>query len=190
MGEIEKQGTRLSLIVAMDRHGLIGSENGLPWHLPADLKRFRKLTSGKPIVMGRKTYDTLGRPLPDRLNLVVTRQEGFDAPGCVVCHSLDEALTMAEAALPDMGADETVVIGGAEVFRQALPRVARLYLTIVEGVFAGSTFFPSVPEFRGNVVKEESLPADTKNPHAQRFMVVERDAEGCFTTSAFPPADG
>jgi dihydrofolate reductase len=179
--------SRVSLIVAMDKHGLIGNEKGLPWHLPADLKRFRKLTTGKPIIMGRKTYETLGRPLPDRLNLVVTRQDGFSSPGCVVCRSLDEAMRIAEAALPDMGAVEILIGGGAEIFQQALPLAERIYLTLVEGEFSGNTYFPTEPEFRGKVVTEEVLPADAKNPHAHQFMIVERDVGGSFTTSAFRP---
>jgi dihydrofolate reductase len=169
---------RISLIVAMDRKRLIGSEAGLPWRLPADLKRFRKFTVGKPIVMGRKTFDSIGRPLPDRTNIVVTRQEGFAAPGCVVARSFEEALTIAEADAKARGADEVMVIGGADLFRQALPVADRVYLTIVEGEFGGNTFFPTEPEFHGRVVYHEIASADAKNPHAQRFVVMDRAADG------------
>jgi dihydrofolate reductase len=173
---------RISLIVAMDRKRLIGSAAGLPWHLPADLKRFRKLTVGKPIVMGRKTFDPIGRPLPDRTNIVVTRQEGFAAPGCVIARSLEEALALAEADAKARGVDEIMVIGGAELFRQALPVVDRVYLTIVEGSFSGNTFFPTEPEFRGVIVHDEAVPDDAKNPHAQRFVILDRAAEGVTVT--------
>src|SRR5579862_6435572 len=114
---------RVSLIVAMDRNRLIGNETGMPWHLPVDLKRFRRLTTGKPVIMGRKTFEHIGRPLPDRINIVISRQQNYLVPGCIVLHSLDEALLTAKSALPQLGADEIIVIGGGEVFQQALPQI-------------------------------------------------------------------
>lgn len=109
----------ISLIVAMDRNRLIGNETGLPWRLPADLRRFRKLTTGKPIIMGRKTFEHIGGPLKDRLNIVLTRQTDFTYPGVVVVHSIEEAFHHAQQELPQWGGDEIMIIGGAEVYRQA-----------------------------------------------------------------------
>ena len=167
---------RISLIVAMDQNRLIGDEKGLPWRLPADLRRFRKLTTGKPIIMGRKTLEHIGGPLNDRLNIVVTRQPHYAATGCVVAHSIEEALQLAKNALPDLGADEIMVIGGAEVYRQAMPFVDRIYLTEVEGEFTGNTWFHELAAFGGREVRAESVPADTKNIHPHRFSIWERDA--------------
>jgi dihydrofolate reductase len=169
---------RISLIVAMDRNGLIGSDRGLPWHLSADLKRFRKLTTGKPIIMGRKTLKQIGGPLKDRLNIVLTRQPDFAADGCAVTHSIEEALTLAWAALPNLGADEIMVIGGAEVYGQALPFVERICLTIVAGEFTGNAWFPLDGSFKVKIAHDEHIPADAKNPHAHRFLILERLADG------------
>jgi len=169
---------RISLIVAMDRRRLIGAQTGLPWHLPADLKRFRKLTTGKPIVMGRRTFEHIGRPLPDRLNIVVTRQQDYIAPGVVVAHSLDDAIATARSASGQLEADEIMIVGGSEVFAQALPLVERIYLTIVEGEFAGNAWFPASDSFVGEVIHEESLPADAKNPYPHRFIIWERRETG------------
>jgi dihydrofolate reductase len=162
----------------MDKNRLIGTETGLPWRLSADLRRFRKLTTGKPIVMGRKTLEQIGGPLKERTNIVLTRQADYSAPGCIVAHSIDEALMIANAALPGLGANEIMVIGGAEVYRQALPLVERIYLTIVEGEFTGNTWLPDVPAFRGEVIHEDAHAADEKNPHANRFLILERSDTG------------
>ena len=126
----------VSLIVAMDRNRLIGAGNRMPWHLPADLRHFRDLTLGKPVVMGRKTFESIGKPLPGRRNLVVSRNSAFTAPGCEVVHSLDAALAAcAEAA-------EVMIIGGATIYAQAMPLAGRLYLTTIEHEFEGDTYFP------------------------------------------------
>jgi dihydrofolate reductase len=169
---------RISLIVAMARNGLIGDDKGLPWRLPADLRRFRKLTSGKPIILGRKTLEHIGGPLKDRLNIVLTRQVDFQHAGCVMAYSFEEALVIAWAALPEMGADEIMVIGGADVYRQALPFVERIYLTVVEGEFSGNTYFPADEPFCGRIVHNEAAPADEKNAWGHRFSIVERDDNG------------
>ena len=168
---------RIALIVAIDRNGLIGCETGLPWHLPADLRRFRKLTTGHPIIMGRKTHEHIGGPLKDRTNIVLTRRTDFQSvlPDCVVAHSFDEALRIAEQA---PGADEVFVIGGAEVYRQAMSIVNRVYLTIVEGEFDGDTWFPFDDMFRGSINQDETLPKDAKNPHSNRFVIVDRATDG------------
>jgi dihydrofolate reductase len=161
---------RMSLIVAMSESGLIGTDKGLPWHLPADLKRFKTLTWGKPIIMGRRTHELIGRPLPGRLNIVVSRQPGYAAEGCEVVHSLDEALALASNT-----PDEIMIVGGAQIYREALPLCQRVYLTVVEGQFEGDTFFPGeLSSADWETISEERFPADAKNPRAHRFAVLER----------------
>ena len=128
----------LSLVAAMARNRVIGRENRLPWRLPGDLKRFRRLTMGAPVVMGRKTYESIGRPLPGRRNIVVTRQRGLSWPGCATAHSLADALALSGDAA------ETFVIGGAELYRDALPLADRLYLTLIDADWEGDVHFPEV----------------------------------------------
>lgn len=171
---------RTSLIVAMDRNGLIGNETGLPWHLSADLRRFRKLTTGHPIIMGRKTLEHIGGPLKERLNIVMTRRTDCQSvlQGCVVAHSLDEAMQSARDAKAPMRTDEVFIIGGAEIFRQAMPLIDRVYLTIVEGAFTGNTWFPFDESFRGTIIHDETLPADAKNPMPHRFVIIDRADAG------------
>lgn len=127
---------RICLIAAMAANRVIGRNNALPWHLPADLKRFKALTMGHPVLMGRNTYESIGKPLPGRRNLVITRNRGYGAPGCEVVHSLDEAL----AACGD--AQDVYVIGGAELYRAALPRAHCLELTEIHAAFDGDVVFP------------------------------------------------
>ncbi|MBS1983021.1 MAG: dihydrofolate reductase [Bdellovibrionales bacterium] len=142
----------ISLIVAMTRQGVIGRENALPWHIPEDLKRFKAITMGHPIIMGRKTYDSIGRPLPGRTNIVVTRDRQLKIPGVTVVHSLAEALR------PYAQSNEEVfVIGGSSLFTEAQPLADRLYVTWVEQTFEGDTYFP-VTDFESYVVHSESTP--------------------------------
>ena len=161
---------KLSLIVAMaDNHG-IGHNNRLPWHLPADLKHFRAITLGKPVLMGRKTWESIGRPLPGRTNIVITRNADYLAADCVVVHSLDEALRAAGSA------GEVMVIGGAELYRQALPQADTLYLTLVHGEFEGDTRFPDWrPDDWRETARIDHGP-DDRNPHAYSFITLERIA--------------
>jgi dihydrofolate reductase len=175
---------RLSLIVAMDCKLMIGTENGLPWHLPADLKRFRKLTWGKPIIMGRKTHEFIGRPLPGRPNIVLTRHEDYHPEGVHVVHSVDEALRTAEGLLGEAGA-EVFVIGGAEIYAQLFDRVEAVYLTILDGEFAGTTRFPFelLSGVRWVIRHQESHPADEKNPHRHTFYELERAPSGVSSPS-------
>lgn len=159
----------ISIIAAVANDGLIGRDNQLPWHLPRDLKRFRALTMGKPIVMGRRTFESLKRPLDGRHNIVLTRQE-LAAPGCTVARSLDEALTLAASAR------EIMIIGGAAVFREALPLADTIYLTIVDGQFQGDVyldldFLQSASWIR---TSEETWPPDEKNPFPLRFLTLVR----------------
>ena len=129
---------KLSIIVAMAKNRVIGRQNRLPWHLPEDLKRFKKLTMGQPVIMGRKTYESIGKPLPGRTNIVLSRNAGFHPPGVVVVREFQDALDHARS----LGADEAFVIGGAEMYRLALPLADRLYVTRVKGHFEGDSLFP------------------------------------------------
>lgn len=160
--------TCLSIIVAMDHNRLIGRDNQLPWSLPADLQYFKATTMGKPIVMGRKTWESLGRALPGRQNIVITRNKGFMASGADVVHSLDEALKQAGDA------DEVMIIGGANLYEQALPSVRRLYITRVDDVFEGDAWFPEFPEQNWRLVRSDTYEADEKNHHAYAFQLYER----------------
>lgn len=138
---------KLALIVAAAANNVIGYENRLPWHLPEDLKYFKSTTMGKPLIMGRKTYDSIGKPLPGRINIVVTRQQDWPAPaGVLVAHDLDAAIALAEVALSggSGGADEIMVIGGAEIFGASIKRAQKVYLTRIEKDFLGDTYFPEL----------------------------------------------
>ncbi len=159
---------KISIIVAMSVNRVIGRDNKLPWHLPADLKHFKQVTLGKPVLMGRKTWESIGRPLPGRTNIVITRDENLEAPGCVVVHSIDSALQTAGQQ------DEIMVIGGAEFYRQVLPRTDTLYLTRVHGEFEGDTFFPELDERAWREVERVDHEADDKNPHAYSFIRLDR----------------
>jgi dihydrofolate reductase len=163
----------LSAIVAMSREGIIGDDRGMPWHLPADLKRFKDVTMGKPMIMGRKTHEIIGRVLPGRINIVLTRDPAFSREGVVVTHSAEEALRLAEG----QGA-EGMIIGGGEVYRLFLPKTARLYLTVVEGKFTGTARFPieEMLESRWKIVTQEYHAADARNPHPHQYYVLDRVA--------------
>lgn len=163
----------ISLIVAMDRRGLIGRDGGLPWRLPNDLKHFKRLTVGKTVLMGRKTWESLGRPLPDRHNWVLTRDRAFAPADCRVFHSLDAALA-AHAA--DAASSELMVIGGAELYRQTLPLARRLYLTEVDASLEGDTYFPALDASAWRELSSEAHAADERHPYAYRFRVLERCA--------------
>jgi len=147
----------ISLVVAMTENRVIGIENRLPWHIPEDLKRFKKITNGHPIIMGRKTYESIGKPLIGRTNIVITRQKDYRAKGIVACSSLREAMDWASRA---PGSDEIVVIGGGEIFREALPLADRIYLTIVEWPFEGDAFFPEIDRAQFNSQTPEKLSQD------------------------------
>jgi dihydrofolate reductase len=159
---------RLSIIVAMDDNHLIGKDNGLPWHLPADLAFFKKVTTGHSIVMGRKTYDSIGRPLPNRRNLVITRDTDASIEGCEVFNGIESALGSAQEE------DEVLVIGGANLCKQVLGRVERLYITHIEGVFEGDTYFPDYDEGGWREISCESHTPDEKNPYHYHFKILER----------------
>ncbi len=171
----------VSLIAALDRRGLIGDGGSLPWHLPKDLRRFREITWGKPIIMGRKTHESIGKPLPGRLNIVLTQNPKYSAPGCRVARTLTEALSIAEENLTTTGGDEAMIIGGATVYAEAIDRWDRLYLTVVEGEFEGGTYFPIRELLRQNwrpIREPETHGADEKNPHPHTFHILERVRDG------------
>jgi dihydrofolate reductase len=160
---------KISLVAALSRNQVIGRDNALPWHLPADLKRFKAITLGKPIIMGRKTYDSIGRPLPGRQNIVISRNPDFKADGVTVVESLDAAV---EAAAD---APEVMVIGGANVYYQFLPRADRLYLTVVHTqINDGDAFFPAYNRREWRLTREETHPADASNPYPYSFMTWQR----------------
>jgi dihydrofolate reductase len=161
---------RISLIAAMARNRSIGIDNRLPWHLPADLKRFKALTMGHPMVIGRRTYDSVGRALPGRTTIVVTRQPGWSAPGVIVAHTLDEALD--EAVRLDR--EEVFVGGGQEIFRLALNRADRIYLTVIDRDFSGDTFFPEFDESAWRIVEREDHPPTEARPYAFSFVTYEK----------------
>lgn len=161
---------RLSAIVAMSDNRVIGDKNQLPWHLPADLKYFKNLTSGHPILMGRKTYESIGRPLPNRTNIILTRNAEFTAPGCLVVTTIEEAMECAREAQ----SDEIFIIGGAEVYKQLLPHIERIYLTIVHDQFDGDAFFPELDEDQWQEVSRQNHDADENNEFDFSFVVLDR----------------
>jgi len=158
----------VSLLAAVADNGIIGRGGRLPWHLPDDLKRFKFLTMGKPILMGRKTFESIGRPLPGRTSLVLTRSRDWSSAGTVVVHSLSEALERAG----EVG--ELVVVGGAEIYRLALPRAQRVYLTRVHASVEGDTVFPALDEREWRESAREEHAADERHAYAMSFCVLER----------------
>lgn len=163
-------GIQLSAIAAMGDHRVIGYQNKLPWHLPADLKHFKEITFGHPILMGRKTYESIGRPLPGRTNLVLTRQISLEIPGIIPVASLEEALTKAEQS----GAKELFIIGGADVYHQCLPVIDQIYLTHIHHTFEGDAFFPELPAEIWEETSREDHVADAQNPYDYSFLLIRR----------------
>jgi dihydrofolate reductase len=163
-------------MVAAAENGVIGSNNSLPWHLPQDLRYFRQVTMGKPIVMGRKTFESIGRPLPGRCNIVVSRNPDYSAAGVRLVASLEEALVLAEQVAASAGAPEAVVIGGAEIYALALPRADRLYLTRVHAAVQGDARLPPIDWDQWREVGRERHAADSDNPYDYSFLVYERAA--------------
>jgi dihydrofolate reductase len=158
----------ISIIAAMDRNRLIGSNNQLPWHLPADLAHFKAVTMGKPVIMGRKTYESIGRPLPGRTNIVLTRSAGFQPEGVLVAESLEKAFEYVVAE------DEVMIIGGSSVYEHALPLADRLYLTYVENSYQGDAWFPDFDIEEWRLIASEEHRADAKNSSDYRFVTYQR----------------
>lgn len=161
--------------VARSRNGVIGRDGGLPWRLSDDLKRFKALTLGKPVIMGRKTWESLPkRPLPGRLNIVLTRDGSFEAAGGLVCETFTEAVQIAREQASDDDIDEVCVIGGRALFELALPKAQRMYLTEVQVELEGDVFFPAFDEAQWVEVSAELHPADDNNEYAAMHRVLER----------------
>lgn len=158
----------ISIITAMDENQLIGKDNGLPWKLPADLQFFKKVTMAKPIIMGRKTFESIGRPLPGRTNVVITRDASFEAEGCEVVYSLENAIEKVKDV------NEAMVIGGENIYKQFLPLADRLYLTKVSGSFDGDAWFPEISFNQWKLIEREDHSADDKNESDYSFQVFER----------------
>ena len=158
----------ISLIVAMDRQGVIGAHGALPWRLSGDLRHFKAITMGKPLIMGRKTHESIGRPLPGRQNIVLTRQQDYTAPGCDICHDAEQALAACT------GAEEAMVMGGAALYEQFLPRAERIYLTRVQAEVDGDTWFPPFDESAWHEVERRDQPADERNEYPCSFLLLEK----------------
>lgn len=160
----------VSLVVAMAENRIIGAGGRLPWHLPADLRRFRALTLGRPVIMGRHTWESIGRPLPQRRNIVLSRDPAFAAPGCVCVPSLEAAWAACD------GAPEAMIIGGAGVYAAALPAAGRIHLTLVHARPSGDTRFPELAAGEWRECAREEHAADAANAYAMSFLTLERTA--------------
>ena len=159
----------LSLITAMDSNRLIGKDNSLPWHLPADLAFFKATTMGKPVIMGRKTFDSIGKALPGRQNIVVTRDRNFDAPNCEVAPSVEAAITIVDDT------EEVMLIGGASLYEQTLDRADIIYLTLIHHEFTGDTWFPEIHPKYWKSASRDNFNADDKNPFPYSFVKYVRE---------------
>lgn len=168
--------TALAIIVAAAENGVIGRENAMPWHLPDDLRHFKRVTMGKPIVMGRKTFASIGRPLPGRTNIVITRNPEFQADGVVVVSSLEEGLRVAELNARRDGADEVVVIGGAQIYAAALPLADRIYMTEIHASVEGDAVLPPIDWTQWREVSRERHAAQPPQRYAFSFVCYQRSA--------------
>ena len=160
-------GKTITLVAAMATNRAIGLDGQMPWHLPRELKHFKETTMGKPIVMGRKTFESIGRALPGRQNLVVTRNSQFDAPGCDMAGSLEEAVELAVG-------EEVMIIGGGQLYAEALPLADRMVLTLVDSMPEADTWFPRWDDADWNEVACRDEAPDDRNPHAYRVIEIER----------------
>lgn len=159
---------KLSIIVAMDKNRVIGRNEDLPWRLSADLQKFKKVTMGKPIVMGRKTHESIGRPLPGRENIILTRDHGYSSEGCTVLNSIDAILEHCRDE------EEIMITGGAEIYRMLMDRVHRIYLTEVHAEVEGDTYFPTINMDEWELMEREDYQADEKNEYDFSFLVLDR----------------
>lgn len=169
---------RLSLIVAMAKNRTIGLDGAMPWHIPEDLKFFKRVTMGHPVIMGRKTYQSIGAALPGRTNIVVTRNKDFEAADADVVHDLSEALTKAKATeelwRPDGGREEIFVIGGADIYGQALPEAQRIYMTEVHQELLGDVFFPELAEGEWKETDRQDRDPETPGGPAYSLVILDR----------------
>ncbi|MEX2367502.1 MAG: dihydrofolate reductase [Pseudohongiellaceae bacterium] len=167
----------ISLIVAMSENRVIGRNNKLPWYLPEDLKYFKRVTMGKPIIMGRKTYESIGRPLPGRTNIVITRNRDYQADGIRVVHDLNSALELSENIGIVDGNEEVMIIGGADIFELTLPMARRLYLTQVHAEIEGDTWFPKVNLNDWQEIGREDFKASGPNPYDYSFLILQKPGD-------------
>ena len=158
----------VSLVVAAANNNVIGRDGELPWHLPDDLRQFKRLTTGKPVIMGRRTFESIGKPLPDRHNIVMTRDPDYAAPGCDIVSSVSDALDCAGDGT------EVMVIGGGQVYRDFMPRAGRIYLTRVQAEIDGDTHFPEIDSNEWQMVSSEHHDADERHAYPFEMMVLER----------------
>ncbi len=156
-----------SFVVAVAKNNVIGKDNTLPWHLPADLRFFKNLTTGHHIIMGRKTFDSFGKPLPNRTSVVITRQKDYRPEGCIVVHSIEEAIKVAAVE------KEIFIIGGAEIFKQTMPIADRIYLTRIDQEFEGDTFFPELNKEEWELKEKQDFEPDEKNKYSYSFCIYE-----------------
>ena len=158
----------ISLIAAMGKNNVIGNKGKLPWNLPADMKYFRDKTLGKPVIMGRKTFESIGKPLPERTNIIITHDQNYKAEGCIVVHSADEAIKAVEDA------EEVMVIGGSQIYKEFLPKANKMYLTIINNDFEGDTYFPEykIEEWKETAYEEHER--DKDNQYNYTFITLER----------------
>lgn len=159
---------RISLIAAASTNNVIGNRGELPWHLPRDLKRFKEVTTGKPIVMGRLTWQSIGRPLPNRQNIVLSRNPDFEAPGCDIVASPDDAVDMAGRV------DELMIIGGGQLYREFLPRAQRIYMTRVAVDIDGDAYFPDLIDGEWQETSREAFAIDSKHAYAMEIFQLDR----------------
>ena len=168
---------KVTLLAAMALNRVIGRRGALPWHLPEDLKRFKRRTDGHVIIMGRRTFESLNGPLPNRRPIVITRRDDFDAPGATLSHSLDEALDLARA----WGEQEVFIVGGAAIYALALPCADRLEITLVHAEVKGDTYFPEFDRAAWTMTEDDHRQADERHPHAFSFRCYER-AVACHSS--------
>lgn len=168
---------KIVIIVAASQNGIIGRDGDMPWKLSTDLKRFKALSMGKPLVMGRKTFESVGsKPLPGRPHIIVSRSQRFDMPGVVTVSSLDEALDRGRAIAEETGVDEVCVVGGGEIYRQALQFADILHVTHVETVVEGDTSFPAIDPAIFELVEDSAVPAGEKDNYPTRYAIYRRRA--------------
>jgi len=163
----------IALVVAAAENDVIGRDGELPWHLPDDLRRFKRTTVGHVVIMGRRTYESVGAPLPDRSTIIVTRQAAYEVRGATICAGVDAALTTA-AEMPNVPRGEILVLGGESIYREALPRAGRVYLTRVHAIVEGDTHFPGLDD-HWHITRHEHHPADDRHALPFSFQVWERD---------------
>ena len=157
----------ISIIVAASENMVIGKKGWLPWYIPEDLKRFKNITTGHPIIMGRKTHQSIGRPLPNRTNIIITRDATYKAEGCIVVNSVEQALQQAQG---NPGAQEIFIIGGGEIYQQVMNKVERIYLTLIKGDLDGDVYFPDYSGFN-KVIEEEN---HQSGDYSYKYMTLER----------------